>query len=109
MIALVPIQGSRVITHGLFSKPASTALTAQIYEVPNYFIKYTISELNVLVLIKKNYLSLVKVCTTGEGHINQLQYSCLESHGQRSLLGSSTWGRKESLIHDGETNTHTYN
>ena len=53
MIALVPIQGSRVITHGLFSKPASTALTAQIYEVPNYFIKYTISELNVLVFNKK--------------------------------------------------------
>ena len=31
-----------------------------------------------------------------EGNGNPLQYSCLgESHGQRSLVGSSPWGRKE--------------
>ena len=31
------------------------------------------------------------------GHGNLLQYSCLENpHGQRSLVGSSPWGRKES-------------
>ena len=31
------------------------------------------------------------------GQGNQLQYSCLEnSHGQRSLVGHSTWGCKES-------------
>ena len=33
----------------------------------------------------------------GEGNGNTLQYSCLEkSHGQRSLVGYSPWGRKES-------------
>ena len=32
----------------------------------------------------------------GEGNGNPLQYSCLEkSHGQRSLVGYSPWGRKE--------------
>ena len=33
----------------------------------------------------------------GEGNGNPLQYSCLEkSHGQKSLVGYSPWGRKES-------------
>ena len=33
----------------------------------------------------------------GGGQGNQLQYSCLENpHGQRSLVGHSTWGLKES-------------
>ena len=33
----------------------------------------------------------------GGGHANPLQYSCLENpHGQRSLVGCSPWGRKES-------------
>ena len=33
----------------------------------------------------------------GEGHGNPLQYSYLENHhGQRSLLGYSPWGHKES-------------
>ena len=32
----------------------------------------------------------------GEKHGNPLQYSCLEnSHGQRSLVSYSSWGRKE--------------
>ena len=32
----------------------------------------------------------------GGGHGNTLQYSCLDtSHGQRSLVGYSPWGRKE--------------
>ena len=31
----------------------------------------------------------------GGGHGNPLQYSCLESHGQRSLAGQrSPWGHK---------------
>ena len=31
----------------------------------------------------------------GEGHGNPLQYSCLEnSHGERSLVGYSPWGRR---------------
>ena len=31
------------------------------------------------------------------GHGNPPQYSCLEkSHGQRSLVGPSQWGRQES-------------
>ena len=33
----------------------------------------------------------------GGGHDNPLQYSYLENpHGQRSLVGSSPWGHKES-------------
>ena len=33
----------------------------------------------------------------GEGNGTPLQYSCLEkSHGQRSLVGYSPWGHKES-------------
>ena len=33
----------------------------------------------------------------GEGNGTPLQYSCLEkSHGRRSLVGCSPWGRKES-------------
>ena len=33
---------------------------------------------------------------SGEGNGYPLQYSCLESHGQRSLAGYSPWGLKES-------------
>ena len=33
----------------------------------------------------------------GGGHANPLQFSCLENpHGQRSLVGYSPWGHKES-------------
>ena len=33
----------------------------------------------------------------GGGHGNPLQYSCLENpHGQRSLVGYSPWGHKDS-------------
>ena len=43
------------------------------------------------------------------GHGNLLQYSCLENpHGQRSLVGSSPWGRKESdMIERLSTAQHT--
>jgi len=30
----------------------------------------------------------------GEGNGNPLQYSCLKSHGQRSLVGYNSWGHK---------------
>ena len=30
------------------------------------------------------------------GHDNPLQYSCLNPYGQRSLVGYTPWGRKES-------------
>ena len=31
----------------------------------------------------------------GGGHVNSLQYSCLENpHGQRSLMGYSPWRRR---------------
>ena len=36
----------------------------------------------------------------GGGHGNPLQYSCLETHGQRSLVGYSPWGYKESDMTD---------
>ena len=41
----------------------------------------------------------------GEGNGNPLQYSCLESHGQKSLVGYSSRDRKES--HTTEVNEHT--
>ena len=35
--------------------------------------------------------------SSGGGHGNPLQYSCLEGlHGQRNLVGYSPWGHKES-------------
>ena len=35
----------------------------------------------------------------GGGYGNPLQYSCLENpHGQRILVGHSTWGHKESDV-----------
>ena len=35
--------------------------------------------------------------SSGGGHGNPLQYSCLENpHGQRSLADHSSWGHKES-------------
>ena len=35
--------------------------------------------------------------SSGEGNDNPLQYSCLEEfHGQKSLVGYSPWGHKES-------------
>ena len=42
------------------------------------------------------------------GHGNPLQYSCLENpHGQRSLVGYSPWGRKESDTTE-QLNAHTH-
>ena len=38
----------------------------------------------------------------GGGHGNPLQYSCLQNpHGQRSLVGYSPWGHKESDTAEG--------
>jgi len=35
--------------------------------------------------------------SSGEGHGNPLQYTCLENpHGQRSMAGYHLWGSKES-------------
>ena len=35
----------------------------------------------------------------GEGNSNPLKYPCMENfHGQRSLVGYSPWGRKESAM-----------
>ena len=44
------------------------------------------------------------------GHGNPLQYSCLENpHGQRSLMGYSPWGRKESDTTEHlSTQTHSH-
>ena len=47
-------------------------------------------------LISLNHLRTLSMFT-GEGNGNPLQHSCLENpHGQRSLVGYSPWGRKES-------------
>ena len=46
----------------------------------------------------------------GEGNGNPLQYPCLEkSHGQRSLVGCSPWGLKESGTTERLTLTYTIN
>ena len=43
-----------------------------------------------------NYKKLMYSNEPGERNGNPLQYSCLENpHGQRSLVGYSSWGRKE--------------
>ncbi|CAI9173973.1 unnamed protein product [Rangifer tarandus platyrhynchus] len=43
----------------------------------------------------------------GEGKGNPLQYSCLgKSHGQRSLVGYSVWGCKESDTTEQRTLSH---
>ena len=43
----------------------------------------------------------------GGEHGNPLQYSCLESpHGQRSLIGYSPWGHKESDMTEMTKHTH---
>ena len=45
----------------------------------------------------------------GGGHGNPLQYSCLENpHGQRSLVGYSPWGRKESDMTERLTTITTF-
>ena len=46
----------------------------------------------------------------GRGHGNSLQYSCLKSpYGQRSLVGYSPWGLKESdTLNQLSTHTHTH-
>ena len=44
----------------------------------------------------------------GGGHGNLLQYSCLENpHGQKSLVGYSPWGHKESDKTE-QLRTHTH-
>ena len=42
----------------------------------------------------------------GKGYGNPLQCSCLEIHGQRSLVDCSPWGRKESDMTEQFTHTH---
>ena len=44
----------------------------------------------------------------GEGNGNPFQYSCLDKNGQRSLLGYSPWGHKESDMTEQCTHTHTH-
>ena len=45
----------------------------------------------------------------GGGHGNPFKYSCLENlHGQRSLVGYSSWDRKESDTTDRLSITHCY-
>ena len=48
--------------------------------------------------------------STGEGNGNPPKYSCLgKSHGQRSLVGYSPWGCKESnMTEHTHTHIHTY-
>ena len=44
-----------------------------------------------------------------EGMANPLQYSCLENlHGERSLVGYSSWARKELDMTEATQHTHTH-
>ena len=48
-----------------------------------------------------------QVQSLGGGHGNPLQYSCLENpHGQRSLVGYSPQGHKESDTTEATSHTH---
>ena len=48
-----------------------------------------------------------KISQPGEGNGNPLQYSCLgKSHEQRSLVGYSLWGPKESDLTAGLSTQH---
>ena len=59
-------------------------------------------------LISLNHLRILNMFT-GEANGNPLQYSCLENpHGQRSLVGYSPWGRKESDANE-QLNTAPHN
>ena len=45
----------------------------------------------------------------GRAHVSPHQYSCLEnSKGQRSLVGYSPWGRKESHMVEETEHAHTH-
>ena len=47
--------------------------------------------------------------SSGGGHGNPLQYSCLENpHGQRSLVDYSPWGHKESDMTEVTEHAHIY-
>ena len=78
--------------------------------------------------LEKGYASLVvqmvkeSACSVGDqgsipglgrsprgGHGNPLQYSCLENpYGQRSLVGYSSWGHKESDMTEQLSTVYTY-
>ena len=46
----------------------------------------------------------------GGGHSNPLQCSCLENpHGQKSLAGYTSWGRKESDMTEQLSTAHIIN
>ena len=46
----------------------------------------------------------------GGGHGNPFQYSCLENpHGQRSLVGYSPWGHRESDTTEQLNTAHSWN
>ena len=71
------------------------------------FHGYRLLQASQMVLVVKNSPAIRDIRGTGlipglgrslgGRHGNPLQYSCLENpHGQRSLVGYSPWGRKES-------------
>ena len=50
-----------------------------------------------LLRVRHDWVTSLSLSCIGEGNGNPLQYSCLEkSHGWRSLVGYSSWDRKES-------------
>ena len=53
---------------------------------------------NIAITLFLRYLLILHACISSEaeGNGNPVQYSCLEkSHGWRSLVGCSPWGREE--------------
>ena len=44
----------------------------------------------------------------GEGNSNPLQYSCLEIPGQKSLVGYSPWGHRDSDMTEATEHTRPF-
>ena len=90
------------LTKNMYEAWGSCLLSVHLYAVSylilnkqyqgNYQSKYQASILSGYSISTPQYPS----GTYGEGSGNPLQYSCLEFHGQKSLMGYSPCGRKES-------------
>ena len=78
--------------------PLNTHTHINNYPAPNVSWVFLVAQISKESTCNAGDLALIPGLgrSSGEGHGNPLQYSCLENpHGQRNLAGCSTWGRKE--------------
>ena len=62
----------------------------KLYSIPHLKLEIHFLSLSIKILRSTSF------SIRGGGHVNPLQYCCLENpHGQRSLGSYSPWGRKE--------------